>query len=364
MCGCGRPASRSARAVSSLSWATTSASGRIPHVHAAGREPLELAGAALDAVEPLPHVEPAPARRPPARGTSAPCAGRAARSRDPRRAPRRRAPRSSRCADGRRRRTSCRNRAARAGSGWALSGEAVVSDSLPGRSGVCRLRHRLQPVADAVARLDERVGRRLAVDLLAQAAHEDVHGPVAMRLAPAPELLQQLVAGDDAAAIERELVEEAELRRRQLGARGRRRRPAPRAGRSAAPRSRSARRAASPRGASPAATPRARAPRAPSSRTASRGSRRPRSRARARGRARCRGRRRRRSACRFPRSGPSRSASSRRRREASGRARRRPASRSGAAPAPACRCRPRRGRSRRRRDAAPSPARSPRRPRR
>jgi hypothetical protein len=33
-------------------------SGRISHVHAAGREPLELAGAALDAVEPLPHVEP------------------------------------------------------------------------------------------------------------------------------------------------------------------------------------------------------------------------------------------------------------------------------------------------------------------
>ena len=33
-------------------------SGRISHVHAAGREPLELAGAALDAVEALPHVEP------------------------------------------------------------------------------------------------------------------------------------------------------------------------------------------------------------------------------------------------------------------------------------------------------------------
>ena len=39
-----------------------------------------------------------------------------------------------------------------------------------------------------------------------------------MRLAAAPQLLQQLVAGDDAAAIERELVEEAELGRRQLGA--------------------------------------------------------------------------------------------------------------------------------------------------
>ena len=32
-------------------------SGRIPYVHAAGREPLELAGAALDAVDALAHVE-------------------------------------------------------------------------------------------------------------------------------------------------------------------------------------------------------------------------------------------------------------------------------------------------------------------
>jgi hypothetical protein len=30
---------------------------RVPHIHAAGREPLQLAGAALDAVELLPHVE-------------------------------------------------------------------------------------------------------------------------------------------------------------------------------------------------------------------------------------------------------------------------------------------------------------------
>ena len=34
------------------------AAGRIPHVHAAGHEPLQLAGAAFDAVEPLAHVEP------------------------------------------------------------------------------------------------------------------------------------------------------------------------------------------------------------------------------------------------------------------------------------------------------------------
>src|SRR5207247_90397 len=80
------------------------------------------------------------------------------------------------------------------------------------------LRHGLEPVADAVPSLDERVGRRRAVDLLAKPADEDVHGAVAMRLAPAPQLLQQLVAGDDAAAVERELIEEAELRRRQLGA--------------------------------------------------------------------------------------------------------------------------------------------------
>src|SRR5437868_8605474 len=39
-----------------------------------------------------------------------------------------------------------------------------------------------------------------------------------MRLAPAPELLQQLVARDDTAALERELVEQPELGRRQLRA--------------------------------------------------------------------------------------------------------------------------------------------------
>src|SRR5262249_58471487 len=39
-----------------------------------------------------------------------------------------------------------------------------------------------------------------------------------MRLAPAPDLLQQLVAWYDAAALQRELVEQPELGRRQLGA--------------------------------------------------------------------------------------------------------------------------------------------------
>ena len=76
----------------------------------------------------------------------------------------------------------------------------------------------LELVADAEARLDERVARRDAVDLLAQPADEDVDGAVAVRLAPPPHLLQQLVARDDAAAVERERVEQLELGRRQLGA--------------------------------------------------------------------------------------------------------------------------------------------------
>ena len=58
----------------------------------------------------------------------------------------------------------------------------------------------------------------IAVDLLPQPADEDVDRAVAVRLAAAPDLLQQLVAGDDAAAVERERVEEPELGRRQPGA--------------------------------------------------------------------------------------------------------------------------------------------------
>ena len=60
--------------------------------------------------------------------------------------------------------------------------------------------------------------RRVAVDLLAQAAHEHIDRTVAMRLAPPPHFLQQLVARDDATAVERERVEQLELGRRQLGA--------------------------------------------------------------------------------------------------------------------------------------------------
>src|SRR3954451_19705410 len=70
-------------------------------------------------------------------------------------------------------------------------------------------------VADAVARLDECVVGRALVDLLSEAADEDIDRAVTVRLAPAPELLEELVAGRDAAALESELVEEPELRRRQ-----------------------------------------------------------------------------------------------------------------------------------------------------
>ena len=73
----------------------------------------------------------------------------------------------------------------------------------------------LELVADAEPRLDERMRRRLAVDLLAQPPHEDVDGAVAVRLATAPHLLEQLVACHDAAAVERQRVEELELRRRE-----------------------------------------------------------------------------------------------------------------------------------------------------
>ena len=60
--------------------------------------------------------------------------------------------------------------------------------------------------------------RRVRLDLVAQLADEHVHGAVAAGLAPAPDPLQQLVARDDAAALQRERVEEAELGRRQLDA--------------------------------------------------------------------------------------------------------------------------------------------------
>jgi hypothetical protein len=62
------------------------------------------------------------------------------------------------------------------------------------------------------------VPRARPVELLAQLPDEDVDGPVAMRLAPAPEPLEQLVARDDLPALERQGVEEAELGGGQVGA--------------------------------------------------------------------------------------------------------------------------------------------------
>ena len=79
-------------------------------------------------------------------------------------------------------------------------------------------RHRFELVADAVARLDERVARCGPVDLLAEPANENVDGAVAVRLTPPPKLLQQLVARRHAAGVERQLVEQPELGRRQLRA--------------------------------------------------------------------------------------------------------------------------------------------------
>ncbi len=62
-------------------------------------------------------------------------------------------------------------------------------------------------------------GRRPRVDLLAQLAHEDVDGAVAVRGPATPDPLQQLVAGEHAAHVERERVEQPELGRREVGAR-------------------------------------------------------------------------------------------------------------------------------------------------
>lgn len=56
------------------------------------------------------------------------------------------------------------------------------------------LRERLELVADPVARVDERVARRPAIDLVAKTPDKDVDRPVAVRLPAAPDLLEQLVA--------------------------------------------------------------------------------------------------------------------------------------------------------------------------
>src|SRR5581483_12040912 len=87
---------------------------------------------------------------------------------------------------------------------------ASSSDSL--------LRLGLELVADAEARVDERVARRRAVDLLAQPPHEDIDRAIAVRLPATPHLLQELVAGHDAPAVERERVQQLELRGRETRA--------------------------------------------------------------------------------------------------------------------------------------------------
>jgi hypothetical protein len=61
--------------------------------------------------------------------------------------------------------------------------------------------------------MDERVPRRPAVDLVPQAADEDVDGAVAVGLPAPPDSLQQLVARGDTASLERESVEEPKLGR-------------------------------------------------------------------------------------------------------------------------------------------------------
>src|SRR5205085_11347753 len=92
--------------------------------------------------------------------------------------------------------------------------EVLSSRRLPRRL----LRHCVELVAHAVARLDERVARGPAVDLLAHLADEDVDGAVAVGLAAAPDALQQLVARDDPPALEGERIQQPELRGRETGA--------------------------------------------------------------------------------------------------------------------------------------------------
>src|SRR6266545_1822081 len=77
---------------------------------------------------------------------------------------------------------------------------------------------RLELVSDAVAGLDEGVSGGVEIDLLPQLAHEDVDGTVAPIQPPAPDLLKQLVPRQHAALLERQCVEQAELRRSQLHA--------------------------------------------------------------------------------------------------------------------------------------------------
>src|SRR5262249_6599183 len=154
-----------------------------------------------------------------------PRAPRRARTRDVARPARRltpprrgRCPRGIRGCDGRRRRGAAPAGAARSGSRPELKpgsgrSECPVRVSWSSLNAHSTFRLGLEAVADAVARLDERVPRRAAVDLLPQAPDEDVDRAVAPRLTPAPQLLEQLVARDHSVPVERKLIQEPELRR-------------------------------------------------------------------------------------------------------------------------------------------------------
>ena len=111
--------------------------GRVAYVHAACREPLELAGAALDAVEPLAHVEPGERNVSRLEERSARRGSTSSASR-----PQARAAATSASFVALRRWATTANfmpkSCGRAPLRWARSGDAVVSDSLPGSSGAVR----------------------------------------------------------------------------------------------------------------------------------------------------------------------------------------------------------------------------------
>src|SRR5215470_7550294 len=67
--------------------------------------------------------------------------------------------------------------------------------------------------------MDEGVARRASVDLLAQLAYEHVDRAVAVGRSTSPDPLEELVAGQDAALLARERVQEPELGGGQIGAR-------------------------------------------------------------------------------------------------------------------------------------------------
>src|SRR5439155_799528 len=96
-------------------------------------------------------------------------------------------------------------------------GFEVCGASLVGRVQIVRS-DAARPLADAVARVDERVAGSTAVDLLAQLPNEDVDGSVAVRRAAAPHALKELVAGQHATLLAGERVDEPELGRRELRA--------------------------------------------------------------------------------------------------------------------------------------------------